>query len=49
MVAEGTFEELQTMTQSAGDTTLENLFLRLTNQDESVESIVSNLKTLSRR
>jgi len=49
MVAEGTFEELQQMTQSAGETTLENLFLKLTNQDESVNAIVNNLKNLSRK
>ncbi|UCG02840.1 MAG: ABC transporter ATP-binding protein [Candidatus Heimdallarchaeota archaeon] len=45
LVAEGTFEELQDLAQSAG-ATLEEVFLKLTDQDEVTNGIIANLKRL---
>jgi ABC-2 type transport system ATP-binding protein len=46
MIAEGTFEELQEFAQSAG-ATLEEVFLKLTDQDEVTNGIIANLKRLT--
>ncbi len=46
MVAEGKFEELQELAQSAG-ATLEEVFLKLTDQEEVTNGIIANLKRLT--
>ncbi|MFX1283138.1 MAG: ABC transporter ATP-binding protein [Promethearchaeota archaeon] len=46
MVAEGKFEELQELAQSAG-ATLEEVFLKLTDQEEVTNGIIANLKRLA--
>ncbi|MHA2296630.1 MAG: ABC transporter ATP-binding protein [Candidatus Hodarchaeales archaeon] len=46
MVAEGTFEELQSFAKAAG-ATLEEIFLRLTGQAESANGIIEKLRELS--
>ncbi|MFW9997409.1 MAG: ABC transporter ATP-binding protein [Candidatus Odinarchaeota archaeon] len=46
MVAEGTFEELQALAQSAGATSLEEIFLRLTGQVEAANGIIEKLRQL---
>lgn len=46
MIAEGTFEELQNFAQSAG-ATLEEVFLKLTDQEEVTNGIIANLKRLA--
>ncbi len=46
LVAEGTFEELQKFAQSAG-ATLEEVFLKLTDQDEVTNGIIASLKRLA--
>ena len=48
MVAEGTFEELQSALKSSGNT-LEEIFLQLTEQTQDIQSAVENLKRLSIR
>jgi len=44
MVAEGTLEELRNISHKAG-ASLEDIFLKLTEQDESVKNILEKLKT----
>ena len=46
MVAEGTFEELQSIAFNSGSS-LEEIFLQLTEQQQNIESIVENLKRLT--
>ncbi|MFX0124777.1 MAG: ABC transporter ATP-binding protein [Candidatus Hodarchaeota archaeon] len=46
MVAEGTFEELQELSQSAG-ATLESVFLKLTDQEEVTNGIITDLRQLA--
>ena len=46
LVAEGTFEELQKVAQSAG-ATLEEVFLKITDQDEVTNGIIASLKRLA--
>ena len=46
MVAEGTFEELQDFAQSTG-ATLEEIFLKLTDQEEVTNEIIANLSRLT--
>ncbi len=46
MVAEGTFEELQSIAMNSGST-LEDIFLQLTEQKQNIDSIVENLKRLT--
>ncbi|MFX0014435.1 MAG: ABC transporter ATP-binding protein [Promethearchaeota archaeon] len=48
MVAEGTFEELQNIAQSIG-ATLEEVFLKLTDQDEVANGIIANLERLAEK
>ena len=46
LVAEGTFEELQELAQSAG-ATLETVFLKLTDQEEVTNGIIAELRRLA--
>lgn len=46
MVAEGSFEELQSMARKTGSS-LEEIFLQLTEQTQNIEYIVENLKRLT--
>ncbi len=46
MVAEGTFEQLQSNAAKSGSS-LEDIFLHLTEQDQNIQYIVENLKRLS--
>jgi len=46
MVAEGTFEELQSIAVKSGST-LEEIFLQLTDQQQNIDYIVENLKRLT--
>ena len=50
MVAEGTLEELRQLAKSAsGGESLEEIFLRLTDQDQSVKEIVEKLRSAAQR
>ena len=50
LVAEGTMDELRHRTSSLGkDADLEDMFLKLTNQDESVNEIIEKLRNTVKR
>lgn len=49
MVAEGTFEELQNLVIKSGGSSLEEIFLQLTDQTRDIQNIVANLKRLTMR
>ncbi|MBD3350185.1 MAG: ATP-binding cassette domain-containing protein, partial [Candidatus Lokiarchaeota archaeon] len=44
MVAEGTLEELRNIAKEAGAASLEDVFLKLTEEDESVKMVLKKLK-----
>lgn len=44
MIAEGTLEELRNIAKEAGAASLEDVFLKLTDEDESVKHVVEKLK-----
>ena len=44
MIAEGSLDQLRRIAEEAGAASLEDVFLKLTNENESVHNVVEKLK-----